>query len=99
MRSLQQIDYFHVELECHDILLAEDTPAESFVDDGNRGMFHNAPEWRAVNADIRHAQTIYCAPRVSDGFALDAIRQAIAGRAYALSSQAADALPLQALPS
>jgi hypothetical protein len=34
--------YYHIELETHDILLAEGMPAESYLDTGNRGMFENA---------------------------------------------------------
>ena len=36
------ITYYHIELETHDILLAENLPAESYLDTGNRGMFANA---------------------------------------------------------
>src|SRR5690606_6894131 len=35
-------EYFHVELDRFDILLAEGVPAESYVDTGNRHMFQNA---------------------------------------------------------
>jgi collagen type I/II/III/V/XI/XXIV/XXVII alpha len=41
--SLTRIMYFHVELETHDVLLAEGLPAESWLDTGNRHMFANAP--------------------------------------------------------
>lgn len=34
-----QVTYWHVELDRHDILLAEGLPAESFLDYGNRGWF------------------------------------------------------------
>ncbi len=37
------VTYFHVELDRHDILLAEGLPAESFLDTGNRAQFANAP--------------------------------------------------------
>ena len=33
--------YYHVELEQHDVLLAEGLAAESYLDTGNRGMFAN----------------------------------------------------------
>ena len=36
------VHYFHVELDRHDILLANNLPAESYLDTGNRGMFVNA---------------------------------------------------------
>jgi len=34
-----EITYWHVELDSHDILLAENLPAESYLDMGNRGFF------------------------------------------------------------
>ena len=34
---------YHIELESHDILLANGAPAESYRDDGNRWLFRNAP--------------------------------------------------------
>ncbi|HLU15317.1 MAG TPA: Hint domain-containing protein [Burkholderiaceae bacterium] len=40
--SRQVFEYFHVELDRFDILLAEGAPAESYVDTGNRHMFQNA---------------------------------------------------------
>lgn len=42
--EMQSFQYFHVELEQFDILLAEGAPAESYVDTGNRKMFQNAKE-------------------------------------------------------
>jgi hypothetical protein len=40
--DLGQVDYFHIELERHGILLAEGLPTESYLDTGNRGFFANA---------------------------------------------------------
>lgn len=42
--DMDSFQYFHVELEQFDILLAEGVPAESYVDTGNRKMFQNAHE-------------------------------------------------------
>src|SRR5690606_14751180 len=39
--SRRSFDYFHVELDHFDILLAEGAAAESYVDTGNRWMFQN----------------------------------------------------------
>ena len=39
--AAERITYYHVELERHDILLAEGLPAESYLDTGNRGAFEN----------------------------------------------------------
>jgi hypothetical protein len=38
----RRVRYFDVELDRHDILLAEGLPAESFLDTGNRSVFENA---------------------------------------------------------
>jgi hypothetical protein len=38
----QEVVVFHLELDAHDILLANGAPAESYRDDGNRWMFQNA---------------------------------------------------------
>jgi antigen 43 len=40
----QEVEIYHVELDQHDVLLANDAPAESYRDDGNRWLFHNANE-------------------------------------------------------
>lgn len=49
--DLPSFQYFHVELEQFDVLLAEGVPAESYVDTGNRKMFQNAREV-AMNPDF-----------------------------------------------
>ena len=40
----QEVEIYHIELESHDVLLANDAPAESYRDDGNRWLFQNANE-------------------------------------------------------
>lgn len=49
--QMRSFEYFHIELEGFDILLAENAPAESYVDTGNRSMFQNAKEV-ALNPDF-----------------------------------------------
>lgn len=46
------VHYFHVELDRHDILLAENLPAESYLDTGNRVMFANAGASLILHADF-----------------------------------------------
>jgi len=36
------VEYFHLELDRHGILLAEGLPAESYLDTGNRDFFENS---------------------------------------------------------
>ena len=38
----REVALYHVELDSHDVLLANGAPAESYRDDGNRWLFHNA---------------------------------------------------------
>jgi antigen 43 len=38
----QEVEIYHVELESHDVLIANGVPAESFRDNGNRWLFQNA---------------------------------------------------------
>lgn len=72
--SIDQVTYFHIELETHDILLAEGAPSESFVDDDSRNMFHNAIEFKKIYPDAAPLPAVYCAPRIGEGPVLEAIR-------------------------
>jgi hypothetical protein len=46
------VTYWHVELDRHDVLLAEGLPAESFLDTGNRALFAGEPGARPLHADF-----------------------------------------------
>ena len=81
VKAVEQVEYIHLELDSHDVILAEGAPAESFVDDGSRGMFHNVAEYHSMHPDAVPAAPHYCAPRIEDGDALEAIRRRIAARA------------------
>jgi len=59
-----RVDYFHIELDTHDVIVAEGALSESFVDDDSRAMFHNAPEFAALYPDMPATPARYCAPRV-----------------------------------
>ena len=76
-RVLDRVDYFHAELDTHDVLLAEGAPSECFTDDDSRGMFHNAHEF-AVLYPHAAGPDGFCAPRIESGHALEAIRQRLA---------------------
>jgi len=80
--ALDEVHYYHIELDRHDVIVAEGAFSETFLDDDSRGMFHNAPEYFALHpgyAPRRPAH--YCAPRLEDGFALELLREKLAGRA------------------
>ena len=51
--------YWHVELDAHDVVLAEGLPAESYLDTGDRAAFTNAggnmvlhPAWGSERVDV-----------------------------------------------
>ncbi|MFI4949396.1 MAG: Hint domain-containing protein, partial [Alphaproteobacteria bacterium] len=85
--AVEEVEYFHIELCEHDVIFAEGAPAETYVDDDNRGVFHNAAEFRRRYPDApgREAAS-YCAPRLEEGFALEALRRRLLGRARRLGA-------------
>jgi autotransporter passenger strand-loop-strand repeat protein len=78
---VESVTYIHIELDTHDVILAEGAPAESFIDDDTRMMFHNAHEYRALHPDEPVQPARYCAPRLNDGYAVEAARRRIERRA------------------
>ena len=78
---LDKVEYFHVELDSHDVIIAEGAPSESFVDDDSRGMFQNAHEFQRLYPDAQACEAQYCAPRCRDGYEVEAVRRRIALRA------------------
>ena len=84
------VHYLHIELEDHDLLLAEGSPSESFVDDRSRAMFHNAAEYWHLYPDRPTMPPRWCLPRVEDGPLLVAARDRV-NRVAGLEDS--DALP------
>jgi hypothetical protein len=70
----QEVSLYHIELETHDVLVANGAPAESYRDDGNRWLFRNAfwarPDWQSA-----------CAPVLTGGDIVDAVWQRLLDRA------------------
>ena len=82
VQDVDAVEYFHIELEQHDIIFAEHAPAESFVDCDSRGMFHNAAEFAACYPNDRRPAWQFCAPRLEPASAqLADIRTKLAARA------------------
>ncbi|HTW29258.1 MAG TPA: Hint domain-containing protein, partial [Acetobacteraceae bacterium] len=89
------IEYFHVELAQHDVIWADGAPAETYVDGGNRAMFHNAAEFRALYPDAASAPPRFCAPVVERGVRLRAIRRRLLARAMRLGFDGKQDGPLE----
>jgi hypothetical protein len=81
------VDYYHVELDSHAILLAEGLPAESYIDTGNSGFFANADAPLVLHPDLtdesdyptREAGS--CVPFVWDEASVRPVWQRLAERA------------------
>ena len=73
---VEQVTYYHVELQEHSILLAEGLPAESYLDTGDRSNFANNDGPIALYPDF--ASRIWdaegCAPLVITGPILEAVQ-------------------------
>ncbi|GBR04866.1 hypothetical protein AA21952_1554 [Acetobacter oeni LMG 21952] len=76
-----EVSYIHLELESHDLLMAEGTPSETYVEDGSRGIFQNAADYYTLYPDAGRAEPVYCAPRVEGGEQLAKIWHRLAERA------------------
>jgi Hint domain len=77
----ETVEYIHVELDSHDVIFAEGALSESFIDDGSRGLFHNADDYRKLYGDALDAAPRYCAPRPNSGYEVEAARHRIEQRA------------------
>jgi hypothetical protein len=84
--AVHRIEYWHVELERHAMLLAEGLPAESYLDTGNRAAFANGGA--AIDLHPRFARLLRdaraCAPLAMAGPILVNARAALLRRALRL---------------
>ena len=79
--EVPEVTYWHVELESHDVLLAEGLPAESYMDCGNRTWFgRDHGRLQAVDPG-RDPTANYARPFVDRGPVVEAIRQRLTARA------------------
>jgi hypothetical protein len=85
-RSVAQVDqatveYWHVELDAHDILLAEGLPAESYLDTGNREAFENGAAFFETHADAPpHLRPRTCLPLFENGAPVAAAKSRLLAR-------------------
>ena len=98
-KTWTSVEYFHVELDAHAILLAEGLPAESYLNTGNHGFFANSGEPLVLHPDLTD-ETDYptreagsCAPFVWDEASVRPVWQRLAERAAALGQPAPSRRP------
>jgi type VI protein secretion system component Hcp len=78
--SVETVTYYHIETEGHEVIFAENCPAETFIGEAFRGQFQNAADYRALYPE-QSAAGIACLPHLEDGFSLHAIQQRLNLRA------------------
>ncbi|HEY4174968.1 MAG TPA: Hint domain-containing protein [Rhodopila sp.] len=71
----QEVTVYHLELDTHDVLIANRAAAESYRDDGNRWLFQNA------NAGWDQPPKPPCAPVLTGGAVVDTVWRRILDRA------------------
>ncbi len=77
---VDSVTYYHIELETHEIIFAENCPAETFLGEDFRKQFQNAWQFSHLYPGESSTETT-CLPRLDSGFQLHAIQRRIAARA------------------
>ena len=85
-QAIRTIEYFHLELPRHDLLLAEGVTAESYLDCGDRAMFDNGGGVVTLHPDFasRIWESRGCAKLHLTGTVVEAVRCRLDIRARAL---------------
>lgn len=86
--GLTSVEYFHVELDRHSILLAEGLASESYLETGNRGFFANSGEPLILHPDLigdelARSQAGPCLPFLTEDAAVKPVWQSLRDRAIA----------------
>ena len=73
------VTYYHVELDAHDVLVADGLQVESYLDTGDRANFENGGAVRALYPNFVTSQweSAGCAPLVVTGPVLQAVRDRV----------------------
>ena len=78
----ESVTYYHVELDCHEVIVAEGLAVESYLDTGNRAAFANGGGVTMLHADFAPPGDVWelagCAPMVVTGPVLKAVRERVA---------------------
>jgi RHS repeat-associated protein len=92
--AMPAVTYFHIELEQHDILIADGLPAESYLDTGNRTTFENAVPVMDLHPDFsgveraRHSERQTVAPLAVRPDQTEPVWRRLVARAKALGQPA-----------
>jgi hypothetical protein len=81
--ALERLTYYHLELDTHAVILAENAPAESYLETGNRNAFENAGGAMMLHPDFcaMSRREKSCAELLNGGNKLEQIRRRSMARA------------------
>lgn len=98
--QVAEVAYHHVELDTHDVILAEGLPAESYLDTGNRHAFANGGAVAKLDADFARMSWTKqgCAPLITQGRQVAAAKAGLLARAVEMGWQFTDDPLLKATP-
>jgi hypothetical protein len=75
------VEYWHVELDTHDVILANQLPAESYLDNGNRMAFENGGLYLELHPDFRPKHwTDTCVPLETEGPIIHQVKRRMLSR-------------------
>jgi hypothetical protein len=93
-----RVEYWHVELDAHAVILAEGLPAESYLDTGNRTAFVNGGDDLEAYPDFKPKHwTETCVPLVLEGAAIARVKARLLERAAELGHGLTDDADLHVL--
>jgi hypothetical protein len=96
-RAVRYVTYHHIELERHDVVLAEGVAAETYLDSGNRQNFETDAGPLALHPDFAaSARGAACATLLTDGEIVRTARQNLLDRAASLGFTTTDEIDLTA---
>ncbi len=74
--EVDEVTYWHVELDSHDIVFANGAASESYLDTGNRNAFENTScGTRQLHPDFEPLRTVdFCRPYITSGPVLSRLR-------------------------
>ena len=79
----EHVEYWHVELETHDVILAENLPVESYLENDNRIDFDSEQNQSRLGGEFELSQP--CAPRMQQGEIVETVRAVLTRRSAALA--------------
>jgi len=82
--EVDEVTYWHVELQSHDVLVADGMPAESYLECNDRGWFRADGSVAEPHRAYVDVATHSCRPFYNTGYVIDAVKHQLQCRAEAL---------------